>query len=123
MGVSKEEVRIQAARAALRREVETIQRAAEGSAQGMGAVERLAAFSTGYDALWSHLGSEGFRSLSVRPNGGGGRTFNLKAVLEVQQTSYGVYMYGEVKNAADIPGLLDRLLVRADWRTDKYYKP
>jgi len=123
VGVSKEERKHQQQRADLRREIER-KTALDAQREQSGlAYEHLVAAARGYDSLWAHLGSGEFRSLSMRPDGSDGGTFILKAVLEVQQTPYGVYMYGEMKHASDLPGLLDRLLLRADWREDKYYRP
>jgi len=122
VGESKAERQKYLDREATRREIERKQRQADWPEGAGGGFDRLAASARGYDSLWSHLGSGEFRSLVYRPAGGGGGTFTLKAVLEVQQTAYGVYMYGGLKHAVDLPGLLDSLLLRADWREDKYWR-
>lgn len=93
----------------------------EGKAQqGRGASHAIRQRS--YHTFRDLLDSGEFRSLVVRTDPFGVRTFTLKAVLTVQSAAVGVYMHGQVSEEEVLIRLLDELLRNAEWRIDRFYR-
>lgn len=88
--------------------------------QGRGAT--VAIRQRSYNSFGELLDSGEFRSLVVRTDSFGVRTFTLKAVLEVRTSRVGVYMHGQVSEEEVLMRLLDELLRNAEWRVDKYWQ-
>jgi len=86
-----------------------------------GRVWRSAAVQDCYDSLGDLLAAGVPIRLVTNLNNTGAGTWTLKAVLDLPEGSAGVYMHGTVKNASDIPAVIDYCLQRGDWREDKYW--
>lgn len=96
-------------------------RARYGAQEAPPARPRVSAYrGEGFDDLGDLLASGCFTRLLVRDDGTGGGTWTLKAVLEARGQSLPVYMHGHVKNVADLPAVIDRLLRKGDWHEDKH---
>jgi hypothetical protein len=96
-------------------------RAVYGLQEAPPARPRVSAYrGEGFDDFGDLLASGCFTRLLTRDDGTGGATWTLKAVLEARGHSLPVYMHGHVKNVADLPAVIDRLLRKGDWHEDKH---
>lgn len=123
MGESKSERLKWEGRAETQREHQRLIKSGTTSLPPQVRAELLALGQVLEDVLGDVLDSGEPVRLIVEPDLTGGATFTLKTVQGVSQARRGVYLHGKVKHAGDVSEALRRVILKGDWREDKYWRP